>query len=275
MGELIRPPFAYIGAKTRFLDWIYSFFPHHTTFVDVFGGSGVVTFNKVPSKNDVYNDLNGRIVNFYSVLRDVYMRQVLAELISLTPYSREEFKACKEPSDEPVEDARRFYVKQNMSFSACGHSFGYVRGDATSKHTTFYELDWGGVIKRMQTITFENLPFDRMFENYDSPSTLFYCDPPYIETYGTNEYTGEWGRKEQDRLIDVLRNAKGYVVMSSYEHESLDRLLKEGWQLEKKEVSCAYKNSVDGLGKVDTKRVECLYINPRVVSDVKNRFLFK
>ena len=65
------------------------------------------------------------------------------------------------------------------------------------------------------------------------------------------------------------------MVMSSYEHESLDRLLKEGWQLEKKEVSCAYKNSVDGLGKVDTKRVECLYINPRVVSDVKNRFLFK
>ena len=126
----------------------------------------------------------------------------------------------------------------------------------------------------MQTITFENLPFDRMFENYDSPSTLFYCDPPYIET-SIDGYNDEWGCNEQARFIDVLRNAKGYVVMSNYEHESFDMLLKEGWQLEKKEVSCNVNNSGNVLSKVDTKRVECLYINPRVVSDVKNRFLFK
>ena len=272
MKDLIRPPFCYIGAKTRFLDWIYSFFPHHTTFVDVFGGSGVVTFNKTPSKNDVYNDLNGRIVNFYSVLRDDFKRKVLADLINITPYSREEFKACKQPSEEPIEDARRFYVKQNMSFSACGHSFGTVRGDVNTKRIGFYELDWDLVIKRMQTITFENLPFEKMFQNYDTAETLFYCDPLYIYTHGTNEYTGDWEEKEQQRLIDEIRKAKGYVILSSYEHETLDALLKDGWKIERKDVSCTYKNSVEGLGKVDTKRTECLYLSPRVVEEQNRLF---
>ena len=144
LKNLIRPPFCYIGAKTKLLEWIYSFFPEHTTFVDVFGGTGVVTFNKIPSKNDVYNDINGRIVNFYSVLRDEYSRQILQDLIALTPYSRKEFQDCKEPVDDPIEDARRFYVRQNQSFSGTARVFGFEKGAKSNSLSKFYKLVWGG-----------------------------------------------------------------------------------------------------------------------------------
>lgn len=136
LKNLIRPPFYYIGAKTKLLEWIYSFFPEHTTFVDVFGGTGVVTFNKIPSKNDVYNDINSRIVNFYAVLRDEYMCAMLRDLIALTPFARTELKRSAEPTDDPVEDARRFYVQNNMSFSGNGQvdSFCLSRGSNSKKN---------------------------------------------------------------------------------------------------------------------------------------------
>ncbi len=60
-----------------------------------------------------------------------------------------------------------------------------------------------------------------------------------------------------------------------YPHEKLEALLKDGWEVERKDVACTFKNSVEGIGKVDVRRTECLYLNPRVVEDVKNRFLFR
>ena len=271
LKNLIRPPFAYIGAKTKLLQWIYQFFPDHVTFVDVFGGTGVVTFNKIPSKNDVYNDINGRIVNFYSVLRDEYSRQILQDLISLTPYSRREFQNCKEPVDDPIEDARRFYVRQNQSFSGTARVFGFEKGAKSNSLSKFYKLAWGGVIERLKNITFENLPFERIFENYDSTETLFYCDPPYFETRGTDEYIEFWDEDKQKKMIKILKNVKGFVVLSGYEHDSLKELLDAGWKLEKKDFVCIMKNTKQGKD-CERSRTECLYLSPRVMEQQRRLF---
>ena len=271
LKNLIRPPFAYIGAKTKLLQWIYQFFPDHVTFVDVFGGTGVVTFNKIPSKNDVYNDINGRIVNFYSVLRDEYSRQILQDLIALTPYSRKEFQNCKNPSEDPIEDARRFYVRQNQSFSGVGRTFGYNRNSKNTLISRFYNLS-GGVFDRLKDITFECLPFERIFKNYDSDETLFYCDPPYIGTYGTDEYSCSFDIEEQNKLIACLKNVKGYVVLSSYQHESLSELLDAGWKIETKDFKCTLKNSEQGRN-LDHKRTESIYLNPKLKNKIRDRLL--
>jgi DNA adenine methylase len=265
LKDLIKPPFRYIGAKTKLLDWIYSFFPAHSTFVDVFGGTGVVIFNKTPSKNDVYNDINSNIVNFYRVLRDEYKRNQLQDLIALTPYSRKEFNSCKEPSEDDVEAARRFYVRQNQSFSATGRTWGFEKNKNCSV-SRFYNTAWGGVLARMQSITFDNLPFERMFKNYDSTETLFYCDPPYVETSGTNEYAYFFGEEEQKKLIDTVNNVQGFVIISGYQHDSFNELLDAGWTMKTREFKCTLKNTKQGKD-AERDRVECLYLSPRVTEN--------
>ena len=269
LKNLIRPPFAYIGAKTKLLQWIYQFFPDHVTFVDVFGGTGVVTFNKIPSKNDVYNDINGRIVNFYSVLRDEYSRQILQDLISLTPYSRREFQNCKEPVDDPIEDARRFYVRQNQSFSGGGTSFGFFKGDQNSPFLGFRKLWDGLLIERLEQIVFECLPFESIFQNYDMETTLFYCDPPYIDTADYKAHCIRYSEDDHKKLIECLLNLKGFAIMSNYENDLNKPLLDAGWHLEKKENCCRFTNNRDCAEK---DRTECLYLSPRVMEQQRRLF---
>lgn len=276
MSDLIRPPFAYIGAKTKLLEWIYSFFPSHSTFVDVFGGTGVVTLNKVPSTVEIFNDINGRIVNFYKVLRDKYSRAVLMDLIDLTPYGRKEFFSCLEPSDNPVEDARRFYVKQNQSFSAVGDSFGFAKGTSNSPVLRFYKrIRNSGLLQRIQNITFENISFERAIELYDTDKTLFYCDPPYVDTADYETHGVSYSAVEHNKLIDCLLKVKGFAMLSNYENELNNRLLDAGWKLEKKKFVCLIAHNEKSLKNgVDQERTECLYLSPRVVENQLQPLLF-
>ncbi len=75
----------------------------------------------------------------------------------------------------------------------------------------------------MQSVTIDNLPFERMFGNYDDKNTLFYCDPPYVGTRGTDEYSTEFGEKELDSLVECMKGCKGYVILSGIPMRSWKR----------------------------------------------------
>lgn len=66
--------FPYPGGKGREAGWILEKMPPHDTFVDVFGGSGAIIYNKPPSKYEVYNDVNDDLVQFFEVRRSLDRR---------------------------------------------------------------------------------------------------------------------------------------------------------------------------------------------------------
>lgn len=108
METVKRPALRYHGGKFRIAQWIINQFPEHLCYVEPFGGGGSVLLRKSPAKIEVYNDLNGGVVNFFRVLRERPADLIAA--IELTPYSRKEFIQAQEPCDDPLERARRFYV---------------------------------------------------------------------------------------------------------------------------------------------------------------------
>lgn len=67
----LRSPLNYFGSKSRIASRIVKHFPTHHTFVDVFGGSAAVLLAKAPSPVEVYNDIDGDLVNFFRVLQDL------------------------------------------------------------------------------------------------------------------------------------------------------------------------------------------------------------
>src|SRR5574339_214313 len=98
----------YFGGKSRHLDWILPLIPPHKNYVEPFCGSAVVFLNKRPSPIETISDLDGRLINFFKVLRE--HPDKLIDLLSLTPYSRNEYQLSKHISEDPIEDARRYFI---------------------------------------------------------------------------------------------------------------------------------------------------------------------
>ncbi|MDY6877347.1 MAG: DNA adenine methylase, partial [Chloroflexota bacterium] len=90
--------------------WIIGHFPVHGCYVEPFCGAASVFLRKAPAEFEVINDLDGDVANFFRVLRERTDEFVVA--IENTPYSREEYRLAWQPVDEPLERARRYYVRK-------------------------------------------------------------------------------------------------------------------------------------------------------------------
>lgn len=69
MTVLARPALRYFGSKSKLAPWIISHFPRHMSYCEPFGGGANVLLQKPRVPVETYNDLDGRVVNFFRVLR--------------------------------------------------------------------------------------------------------------------------------------------------------------------------------------------------------------
>jgi DNA adenine methylase len=266
------------GSKFRLAPWIVGFFPEHTTFVEPFGGGASVLIRKPRSRIEIYNDLDSDIVNFFAVLRDAAGRAKLAEQLSLTPYSREEFRACFIPSAEPIERARRLVARSFMGFASHSHNIENVTNGWRSERTDGrqkikqYALEWLGVpmnclavAERFRGVTIEHLHAFDLIPKYDHAETLYYIDPPYV--HGERDdlmrgYAHEMSDHEHRQLAWLLHGLKGKVVLSGYDSR-LYRSLYSDWH---REQITARANGQKG----SSERVEVIWMNFKPVNQPTN-----
>lgn len=115
-----RPIMRYHGGKWRLAPWIIQHMPPHRVYVEPFGGAASVLLRKPRTYAEVYNDMDGEIVNLFKVARDDSER--LKHLLELTPFSRDEFAASYEPTSNPIEQARRTVVRSFLGFGSNAHA---------------------------------------------------------------------------------------------------------------------------------------------------------
>lgn len=210
--------FKYPGGKTLMFDWIENHIPEHHTWVDVFGGSGVVTANKAKSSVEVYNDRDGDLVQFFTTLRD--NGEELAEWLAQTPHSRElhdryatEFYDGHRPDDD-IERAGRFfylrYTQWGTKYSGVsGYNGGKKRSAASSYNQAIARLsEWQ---QRFRAVQIEQLDFADVISRYDGPDTVLYCDPPYMDE-GDALYSHE--QFNHGRFCDALLDAEADWLVS-------------------------------------------------------------
>src|SRR3546814_12383099 len=101
------PVIRYHGGKFRLAPWVIQHFPPHRCYVEPFGGAAGVLIQKPRAYAEVYNDMDGDIVNLFRVLRSQGASAMLTEALALTPYARDEFDAAYEPTDDPRSEERR------------------------------------------------------------------------------------------------------------------------------------------------------------------------
>ena len=270
-------PFGWYGGKFSHLDWLLPLLPKCHHYCEPFAGSGAVLLNRKPSKVETYNDLDGEVVNFFRVLRSEKER--LVEAVSLTPFSREEFaQACEIHSDlSDFERARRFYVRARQVRTGLAQTASLGRW-ANCKHTSRRNMSgvisrWFGgantlsdIAERLLRVQIENRPAIAVIKLYDSPQTLFYCDPPYIhKTRGdAKAYSNEMNDQDHRDLAKVLNSAQGLVAISNYDCDFMNKLYSE----KKWFKTTGLKKTIHSTK--DT-RIECLWTNydPQKIMEIR------
>ena len=237
-----RPVLRYYGGKWRLAPWIISQFPAHRIYVEPFGGAASVLLRKPRSYSEVYNDLDGEIVNLFRVLRNPSQARDLVRQIRLTPYAREEFELSYILDGDPVEQARRTMFRAAAGY-ASGAQLQYgtgFRSNVTRPHTT-PAADWAGlpdvletVVERLRGVIIEHRPALDVIRQYDSSQTLYYVDPPYPYTTRNSRNAGNTYRHEMTdddhrELASVLRQVQGSVIVSGYPCQLYDVDLYSDW----------------------------------------------
>lgn len=224
-----RPALDYFGGKWKHANRIIETFPAHKTFVDVFCGAASITLRKPRSKNEILNDINDELINFFNVLRDRNLE--LRVVLEKTPYARTEYYACRELSDDPLEQARRTVVKSWFGIgdsldNETGFRVSLSQGGSTTSPWLTYVDYLHLYANRLRGVIIEHLDFAECIERYDKPDTLFYLDPPYVKDTRSKKhaYKHDWQDADHDRLLAMLPNIQGHFILSGYEHESYGEL---------------------------------------------------
>lgn len=229
----------YPGSKWRIADWILSFFPEHKVYLEPFFGSGAVFFKKSPSYVETINDMDGNIVNLFEVCRT--HPEELACAVNLTPFSRDEFIRCSQPSKDPIEQARRTLVRFHQSFGTSNSSKNSWRNVQTyggPRCATMWNYLPESIIEcceRLKSAQIENTDALTLIERYNSADTLIYCDPPYLQSLRKkNLYRYEMTEAQHIDMLKMLKESKSKVILSGYNSKLYDSELSEWISVEKK-----------------------------------------
>ena len=238
---------SYIGGKSKIGKWIVDYYPTDMeTYVETFGGMFWCFFNmdlsKFPNlKNVVYNDFNP--LNF-NLLTCVKNPTELLRAMNNIP--------CQQ---QGVEDTPSIYKEQFNQFQqelfGSGFTINYpdynvaakyayiltsvfsgskpetssfidLKGKYKSKFLTFRDKlskpDW---VEHFDKITHTRMgDFSNVIQEFDSPTTYFYVDPPYWKT--ENYYSNhDFDRNDHERLANILTSIKGKFSLSYYDFDLL------------------------------------------------------
>lgn len=263
--KISSPPLRYFGGKWRIAPWIIEHFPEHITYVEPFSGGAGVLFRKQPSPYEIINDINRELVTFFDVLRS--RTDELLEAIVLTPMSRYEHRRAHiaEESLDPLEIARRVYVRSRQSFGTGEgkYSTGW-RYQGNSNRGTSIVDEWHkfdhliAAACRLKNVQIECDDALAVIKRFDSKDTLFYVDPPYVWDTRYNQqdmYANELSDNDHVQLAEELKAVEGMVIVSGYMSDLYQELYGD-WTVVQK------KTRTNGGGDA----MEYLWLSPQATS---------
>lgn len=229
----LSAPLPFVGQKRMFAKEfikVLDRFPDSTVFVDLFGGSGLlshITKRVKPDAVVVYNDFDNyrqrldNIPNTNQLLAD--LRRITAELPRkkrITGEARERILARIEK-----EEKEHGYVDYITLSSSLLFSMKYVLNLDNMRKETFYNTihrtDYSDAKDYLEGLTIVSEDYKEVFKRYkDVPGVVFLVDPPYLSTeVGT--YKMYWHLADYLNVLHVLKE-HSFVYFTSNKSSILE-----------------------------------------------------
>jgi DNA adenine methylase len=289
MPKALTPPLKWHGGKYYLAPKIVALMPRHLHYVEPFAGGLAVLLARDPTDqrlwagtdgstggvSEVVNDKSRELTNFWAVLQDVGLFQEWHRRLQCTPLSRREWDAARAfldanpvPADcrASVEHAEAFFVCCRQSLSGRMRGFTSLTRNRTRRGVNGNLSEWLGAVEglpsvheRLRQVVVENMDALDLIRRDDEPTTLFYCDPPYLHATRatTGEYAHEMSDQDHGNLLGVLASLRGKFMLSGYRSDLYDEAAAEhGWRREDFDLP----NNAAG-GKSKRRMTESLWMN--------------
>jgi len=241
------PLIKYPGSKHTLAPRIVEYIPTSAdSYLEPYAGGAAVLFG-LPQRYrlEALNDLSQMVYNFLTVFRS--QPEALIEAIRWTPGAVQEHALALQPTDDPLEAARRFYFRCWASFRPFDpnptfrrqYRISRGRNGQSAPMTTganqfrrIDHLEW--YAERLRGTVIENLDALDFIARYDYETAVLYVDPPYFSDARarTQLYDKEMPEEQGHRALALaLRSAQGMVVLSGRPCDLYAELYEaHGWQ---------------------------------------------
>ena len=240
--------------------WILRLLPYpaNRVYFEPFGGSAAVLINKPAVAKEIYNDADGRLVNFWKQLLNPELEVRLLN----TPFAEEVFYEAQMllDSEDELEAAWAFGVSLWMRnplptpLQESTYNLSFYCREIEDKYPfckNFAKvIDVAALRSRLESVNMCNRDACDLLEKsakYDYVD--IYCDPPYSNT----DDGGYNADVDYDRLSELLKRQQGRVAISGVDGD-WNHL---GWRCEtfEKPANLSHKGGKSRL------RTECLWMN--------------
>ena len=268
---LLKSPVNRMGGKYYLTGWLTEMIPSHVLYCEPFCGAGHLLFSKEFSPVEILNDIDSHLIGFFELLKDDTKRSKLIQTLDNMLYSRRLWQKIRSrwkqgnlPQDE-IERVSWWYYLNRTTFSGDQKRGGFAIPSTTGRNPVYsFRIsikDLDTIAERLRNVCIENLDYQECIRRYDSKDTLFYCDPPYLNTedyYGKGCFTLE----DHYKLAELLHEIKGHAMVTHYQNSLYDDLYK-GWHRYEYQ---SFKGSHKSEGESKPVTVECLYTNFKPVT---------
>lgn len=263
---MARPVLKWVGGKRRLIDQIISLFPsdyHTRAYHEPFFGGGALFFHMEPSRGSI-NDVNRRLINFYTVLKEKPME--LIKEASQYVYEKSVYYDMRTRFNEeklsPVEEAAILLYLNKTGYN------GLYRVNSKGK----YNVPFGRY--KNPTIVDEKRIHEasRLLQNIDIHCKRFYCvreyaeegdlvyfDPPYLPVSDTSDFTAYskkgFGYEDhvllKDTCLELHDRGVLFVQSNSYVEPIIDLYHDiPGFRIEVVKMNRAINSKTSKRGKV-------------------------
>jgi DNA adenine methylase len=212
-----------IGCKKKLLPKLLDLFPARVgTFIDLFMGSGAVTFAMQERADFVFsNDNDEEVFNLFMVAKD--RRDELLNALAIMPVHDALFQYWRHAQEpDPIWRAVRFLLLSN---------FGYLGKDETLNCRTGHNREIlregvGGLQGTLDKITFLCCDFREVLDKVsfrhperEKPKAFIYADPPYLGT--DHNYATGFAEKDTFDLFRILVESEMRFAISEFDHPTV------------------------------------------------------
>lgn len=253
LGESIEKRAGLWGStagKARLAGRIVSMIPAHKVYVEPFAGGAAAFYAKEPSEKEVLSDTNPEVAHAFKFTRDATKAQV-AELQGF------DWTATKENAQKihelaPKTAAERFFRfawKRWAMFFRNENRITAISPDKIGKRCTVPDRIEKAK-ERLRGVVVRNDSYQKILQEFDSPETFFYLDPPYPSIA---QEVGEKAFSEDD-FVAALKGIKGKFLLH-YEAQAKKKFdAVKGWTTAL--VDTHYTPGGSGGGRYEAKILE-------------------